>query len=78
MDAQRQATRVTLYDVQRGGTFNPDLFDFVAPTQPARAASADGAHLTWKAKGGRRVIVGMPVTVGERRKFVHKNFHKLH
>lgn len=29
VDAQRQATRVSLYDVQRGGTFSPDLFEYV-------------------------------------------------
>jgi outer membrane lipoprotein-sorting protein len=28
IDAQHQETRVTLYDVQLGGTFNPDLFVF--------------------------------------------------
>jgi outer membrane lipoprotein-sorting protein len=33
-DAQRQETRVTLYDVQLGGSFDPTLFDYVAPTQP--------------------------------------------
>jgi len=33
VDAQRQATRVTLYDVQRGGDFKQDLFEFTTPTQ---------------------------------------------
>ncbi len=33
VDAQRQATRVTLYDVKRGGTFNQDLFQFTTQTQ---------------------------------------------
>ena len=32
LDAQRQETRVTLYDVELGGTFNPDLFEFTTPT----------------------------------------------
>lgn len=32
VDAQRQATRVTLYDVQTGGTFKPSLFEFVDPS----------------------------------------------
>jgi outer membrane lipoprotein-sorting protein len=31
LDAQRQETRVTLYDVQTGGTFDQDLFTFVDP-----------------------------------------------
>ncbi len=29
LDAQRQETRVTLYDVQLGGRFNDTLFDFI-------------------------------------------------
>lgn len=29
VDAQRRVTRVMLYDVQLGGKFNPDLFDYV-------------------------------------------------
>ena len=33
VDAQRQATRVTLYDVQLGGQFNQDLFEFTTQTQ---------------------------------------------
>jgi len=40
LDAQRQETRVTLYDVQTGGTFDQDLFTFVDPHffqgQPSR------------------------------------------
>ena len=31
VDAQRRETRVTLYDVQFGGTFDPSLFSFVDP-----------------------------------------------
>ena len=31
LDAQRQETRVSLYDVQTGGTFDQDLFSFVDP-----------------------------------------------
>lgn len=31
LDAQRQETRVTLYDVQTGGTFDQDLFTYVDP-----------------------------------------------
>lgn len=31
VDAQRQETRVTLYNVEMGGTFNPDLFHFIDP-----------------------------------------------
>ncbi len=31
VDAQRQQTRVTLYDVQFGGTFDTSLFTFVDP-----------------------------------------------
>ena len=34
LDAQRQETRVTLYDVQLGGRFNDSLFDFVDPDFP--------------------------------------------
>ena len=34
-DAQRQETRVTLYDVQLGGSFDPNLFDYIAPAQPS-------------------------------------------
>ena len=33
VDAQRQATRVTLYDVKRGGKFRSGLFEFTTPTQ---------------------------------------------
>jgi outer membrane lipoprotein-sorting protein len=33
VDAQRKETRVTLYNVELGGTFNPELFD-VANPQP--------------------------------------------
>jgi outer membrane lipoprotein-sorting protein len=32
VDAQHQETRVTLYDVQLGGTFDPDLFVFTPTT----------------------------------------------
>jgi outer membrane lipoprotein-sorting protein len=31
VDAQRQATRVTLFDVQLGGTFDQDMFRFIDP-----------------------------------------------
>ena len=31
LDAQRQETRVTLYDVQTGGNFDPKLFEFIDP-----------------------------------------------
>ena len=31
LDAQRQETRVTLYNVELGGTFDPKLFQFVDP-----------------------------------------------
>src|SRR6516165_4178767 len=31
LDAQRQETRVTLYNVQLGGSFDSNLFDFVDP-----------------------------------------------
>jgi outer membrane lipoprotein-sorting protein len=31
VDAQRQETRVTLYDVQTGGSFDPKLFEFIDP-----------------------------------------------
>jgi outer membrane lipoprotein-sorting protein len=31
VDAQRQETRVTLYNVELGGTFDPKLFDFIDP-----------------------------------------------
>lgn len=31
VDAQRQETRVTLYDVQTGGNFDPKLFEFIDP-----------------------------------------------
>jgi outer membrane lipoprotein-sorting protein len=33
VDAQRRATRVTLYDVEMGVSLNPRLFDFVDPGQ---------------------------------------------
>jgi outer membrane lipoprotein-sorting protein len=37
LDAQRQETKVTLYDVQRGGTFDQSLFDVLAsPYEPNR------------------------------------------
>ena len=32
VDAQRKETRVTLYNVELGGTFNQDLFNVAAPT----------------------------------------------
>lgn len=32
VDAQRRATQVTLYDMQRGGTFKPGLFEYVPPS----------------------------------------------
>jgi outer membrane lipoprotein-sorting protein len=31
LDAQRQETRVTLYNVETGGRFDPKLFEFVDP-----------------------------------------------
>ena len=31
LDAQRQETRITLYNVELGGTFNQKLFEFVDP-----------------------------------------------
>ena len=31
LDAQRQETRVTLYNVETGGQFDPKLFEFVDP-----------------------------------------------
>ncbi len=31
MDAQRQETRVSLYDVELGGTFDQSLFTFIDP-----------------------------------------------
>ncbi len=31
LDAQHQETRVTLYDVQPGGSFDPKLFEFIDP-----------------------------------------------
>ena len=31
LDAQRQETRVTLYNVEMGGTFDPKLFQFIDP-----------------------------------------------
>lgn len=31
LDAQRQETRVTLYNVETGGSFDPKLFEFVDP-----------------------------------------------
>jgi len=31
VDAQRQETRVTLFDVQEGGRFDPDMFTFIDP-----------------------------------------------
>lgn len=31
LDAQRQETRVTLYDAQLGGSFDPKLFEFIDP-----------------------------------------------
>jgi outer membrane lipoprotein-sorting protein len=35
LDAQRKETRVTLYNIQLGGTFDPDLFNVAAPqTRP--------------------------------------------
>ena len=33
LDAQRRATRVTLYDVETGVSLNPKLFEFVDPLQ---------------------------------------------
>lgn len=35
LDAQRQETRVTLYDMELGGRFDPKLFEFVAPVNPS-------------------------------------------
>lgn len=40
VDAQRRATRVMLYDVQRGGIFKPDLFDYV--TRPSTPQGGGG------------------------------------
>jgi outer membrane lipoprotein-sorting protein len=31
LDAQRQETRVTLYNVETGGQFDPKLFEFIDP-----------------------------------------------
>ncbi len=31
MDAQRQETRISLFDVQLGGTFDQSLFAFIDP-----------------------------------------------
>ena len=31
LDAQRQETRVTLYNVETGGKFDPKLFEFIDP-----------------------------------------------
>jgi hypothetical protein len=31
LDAQRQETRVTLYNMQVGGSFDPSLFEFIDP-----------------------------------------------
>ena len=31
LDAQRQETRVTLYNAETGGKFDPKLFEFVDP-----------------------------------------------
>jgi outer membrane lipoprotein-sorting protein len=31
LDAQRRETRVTLYNAQLGGNFDPDLFEFIDP-----------------------------------------------
>ncbi len=31
LDGQRQETRVTLFDVQEGGSFDPDMFTFIDP-----------------------------------------------
>ena len=31
LDAQRQETRVTLFDAELGGSFDPKLFEFTAP-----------------------------------------------
>jgi len=39
-DAQRQETRVTLYDVQLGGSFDPGLFEYVAPMVPQTEGGA--------------------------------------
>jgi outer membrane lipoprotein-sorting protein len=37
VDAQRQETKVTLYNVQQGGTFDQSLFDVLAsPYEPNR------------------------------------------
>lgn len=32
IDAQRRETHVTLYNIQTGGTFDPDLFERISPT----------------------------------------------
>jgi outer membrane lipoprotein-sorting protein len=42
IDAQHQETRVTLFDVELGGTFNEDLFNFVDPKFLGR----DGSPVT--------------------------------
>ena len=44
LDAQHQETRVTLYDVQLGGTFDPDLFVFIDPSQPGGASKVAAAE----------------------------------
>ena len=31
VDAQRQETRITLYDIELGGTFKQSLFEFIDP-----------------------------------------------
>ena len=38
LDAQRQETRVTLYNAETGGKFDPKLFEFIDPrfVQPER------------------------------------------
>jgi outer membrane lipoprotein-sorting protein len=42
VDAQRRETRVTLYDIQLGGVFNPDLFNYVDPRALDSGGSTNG------------------------------------
>ncbi|MBV9252573.1 MAG: outer-membrane lipoprotein carrier protein LolA, partial [Acetobacteraceae bacterium] len=42
LDAQRQETRVTLYNVQSGGHFDPDLFNFIDPRGLGRGQGNGG------------------------------------
>ena len=44
MDAQRKETRVTLYEVVLGGTFDQSMFYLANPSEPPRRYSVPGSH----------------------------------